>query len=137
MINRDRIVPVNNTDLLTLYALILSESKGVVVNIVPVDGGVATFPSSGDEEGVYICNEPVKSIHAGAEVESATWSMYFIPAYDFDGIHVFNQGMETSVVTEARAYGSNYMVPFANDATTMYFIDSSGIFEVTPTYYED
>lgn len=144
MINKDRIVPVNNTDLLTLYALIIGISEDQPLNFLPVgtDSG-ADFPESGDEDAIYFCTEPVKVVRANmGEGEQPSWALEFIPAYDFEGIVVEVDGMKT-VITEAVAYGSSGQkkVPIKKDATSLYVMRAGNagfvVREITPAYYED
>lgn len=82
MINKDRIVPVTKTDLLTLYATILMLS-GKPANVLKADDaeGHFTFPTLA---GTYIAAEPVKSF-AGERIGK----IYFVPAYgcEIEGVN--------------------------------------------------
>lgn len=74
MINKDRIVPVTKTDLLTLYATILALG-GKTFTVLKADDaeGHFTFPTQG---GTYIAAEPVKSFTGEPAGE-----IYFVPTY--------------------------------------------------------
>lgn len=84
MINTDRIVPVQKTDLISLYALILQQTAAT---IKPV--------SAEDPEGNFeisaaatplIADEPVATCNLDGDVTTAT--IYFVAAYDFAGFTI-------------------------------------------------
>ena len=85
MMNQNRIVPVTQSDLISLYssALVLHdgtiEQKSVASEDVPAVFDIA------DVSGVFLLDEPVKkaTVASGAEV-----TLYFVAAYDFEGIYV-------------------------------------------------
>lgn len=112
MINKDRIVPIQKVDFLSLI--------GIVLNITSVDYAVL---ESSDIEGdfivesadTYLANQPVKSLDFGA-VESAT--VYFVPDYAFDGFKI--GGEKVTVEAEIRADGvSLYKAELAEGAVTV------------------
>lgn len=78
MINQDRIVPVQKTDLLTLYGNILKIAN-VSVTALASDG-IGTFEQTANSKTV-ICSEPVKTFNFGSSVTAAT--VYFIPDPSF------------------------------------------------------
>lgn len=85
MINTDRIVPVTKTDLVTLYANILTiagETVGALQATAPGVFEIAEAPASGD----LVAAEPVKSLDIAEGVTSVTF--YFLAAYDFKGFTV-------------------------------------------------
>jgi hypothetical protein len=80
MINKDRIVPVTATDLITLY--------GTTLKIASVSAtAVSSENAEGDfviaEGGTLLADEPVKSVKFGEGVSSAT--LYFVASYDYEG----------------------------------------------------
>lgn len=75
MINKDRIVPITRTDLLSLFVMIL-RGTGNTVTVIDVVDGVATVPD--DATGNLVANEPVREVKGTAEAE-----LFFCPAYDF------------------------------------------------------
>lgn len=84
MINKDRIVPVQATDLITLYAVILKQdttnnSTLAKVDAANAEGDFAITAASTP----LLCSEPAKSIDLAAAVTAAT--IYFVPTYDFAG----------------------------------------------------
>lgn len=107
MINTDRIVPVQATDLISLYGLILNQT---------VDGGVTAL-SADDVEGNFtissgsatmLADEPVATADAAAAVSAYT--LYFVPAYDFAG---FTQNGSAATIAD----GSDEVEP---DGRTLY-----------------
>ncbi len=116
MINKDRIVPVTKTDLLSLY--------GTVINLMALLGQGGTpeelpaVPAT-SADGVYeystpvfgICDQPVKSIRLDSSINAA---FFFIPNYDFEGIYV--NGTRYDDPEEIDASSSNfYMMNYSND----------------------
>lgn len=83
MINYDRIVPVTQVDLLTLYGNTM-KLAGTTVTALEADE-IGTFVMSSGS-GNVLANEPVKSFDFASGVTSA--KLYFIPAYDFEGFKV-------------------------------------------------
>lgn len=84
MINKDRIVPVQATDLITLYGLILKQdttnnSSLAAVNAKDAEGNFAITSAATP----LLCSEPAKSIDLAAAVTSAT--VYFVASYDYVG----------------------------------------------------
>ena len=77
MINNDRIVPVQKTDLLTLYGNILKFASVSVTALAST--GIGEFEQDTNSATV-IANEPVKSLNFGSSVTAAT--VYFIPDAD-------------------------------------------------------
>lgn len=85
MVNKDSIIPVQKTDLLSLY--------GTVLTIANVSFAIAAASVEGDVDitgsgaaGNFLANGPVKAIDFKSGVTGAT--VYFIPAYDYAGIKV-------------------------------------------------
>jgi hypothetical protein len=85
MVNKDFIIPVQKTDLLSLY--------GTVLTIANVSFAIAAASVEGDVDitgtgaaGNFLANGPVKSIDFKSGVTGGT--VYFIPAYDYAGIKV-------------------------------------------------
>lgn len=121
MINNKRIVPVQATDLISLYAVILKQDTTNNSTLAKVDAANA--------EGVFaitsastplLCSEPAKSIDLAAAVTSAT--VYFVPTYDFAGFSLAG-------VAEEPAAGS---ADIDADGATLYkAVLSSGDITVT------
>lgn len=120
MINKDRIVPVQATDLITLYAVILKQDSNnstlAKVNAKNAEGDFAITAASTP----LLCSEPAKSIDLAAAVTAAT--IYFVPTYDFAGFSLAG-------VAEEPASGS---VDIEADGNTLYkAVLSSGDITVT------
>lgn len=103
MINANRIVPVQATDLITLYGLILKQdttnnSTLAAVQAATVEGDFAITSASTP----LICAEPAKTIDIAAAVSSAT--IYFVPAYDYEGFTL--AGVKTTPSGTVTADGS-------------------------------
>ena len=82
MINNERIVPVTQIDLISLYGLILKlsqETAPTALNATTVNGQFTV-----DEAGTYIASEPVQTL----DFTAASGTVYFVPAYDYSGFTV-------------------------------------------------
>ena len=85
MINKDRIVPVTQVDLITLYGNVMKLAGTTVTAAEAVTPGKFDLTGSGDI-GNKLAAEPVKSCDFKSGVTAAV--LYFIPAYDFEGFKV-------------------------------------------------
>ena len=91
MINNDRIVPVQATDLLSLYGTMLIIGE---VNVSKLEAGeIGEFTVAAN--GTYLANEPVKTLDFAATATAA--EVYFIPAYDFEDITIAGAAEEVTV----------------------------------------
>lgn len=80
MINKDRIVPVTKTDLLSFFAATVNATAQTPINILQVTDGEVTLPDGAS--GAYLAAEPLKTLpEIGAGV-----SLIFVPAYDFETV---------------------------------------------------
>ena len=116
MLNNNRIVSVTATDLITLYgvALIGSGSKSLE-KIDATDAGLFTVDTVTGAK-VTLLSEPVKK--ANFTVESGT--VFFVPAYDFEGFEV--DGTAAEITGDIVA-----------DGVTLYkAVLATGAFTVTP-----
>lgn len=93
MINTNRIVPVSRVDLLTLYGNIMTLAGTTVGAVEAAQPGVFVVSTG---SGNKIANEPVKSFDFASGVSSMT--VYFIPAYDYEGFKVQGTAVETAGV---------------------------------------
>ena len=107
MINVNRIVPVEKTDLISLYGLILMQdsnnSSMVALQSSDIEGD---FTAS---TGLYLATQPVKSIN----FSGASGSVYFVADYAFEGITV--SGSAATNDTDGLA-----LAAVKNDACTLY-----------------
>lgn len=123
MVNMDRIVPIQKIDLLSMVGTVLS-----IANVSFAVLAAATV--NGDFEvtgtgaaGNKLANQPVKSLDFVSGVTGGT--VYFVPAYDFEGIKVAGAAATIS----SGGIGIDDVVP---DGATLYkAVLSSG--EVTIT----
>lgn len=93
MINYDRIVPVTQVDLLTLYGNIMKLAGTTVAAAEASAPGEFAITGSGNV-GNLIAAEPVKSCDFVSGVTAGV--VYFIPAYDFEGFKVAGTAVEAS-----------------------------------------
>lgn len=85
MINKERIVPIQKVDFLTLVGTILN-IHGTSYDIISSDT-VGNFVVEGTgAAGVKLANQPVKSLDFAEGVTGGT--VYFVAAYDFEGVKV-------------------------------------------------
>ena len=116
MINKDRIVPVQATDLITLYATMLkmSGTSLTVVSATDANGDfeLATAPQSGS----IIANEPVSTFDFASGVSAAT--VYFVPAYDYAGFTADGEAISASGEVEADGC-TLYLATLASNAVTI------------------
>lgn len=80
MINDNRIVPVQKTDLLSLWAGVLALANISATKLAPAS--IGTFEQTTNSATV-ICSEPVTTFNFGSSVTGAT--VYFIPGVDYKG----------------------------------------------------
>lgn len=83
MINTNRIVPVQATDLISLYGLILLQditNNADLTAVQATDPGVFEITSASDP---LIAAEPVETCDFSEDVTAAT--LYFVPAYNYAG----------------------------------------------------
>lgn len=117
MINTDRIVPVQATDLISLYAVILSQDS----NNSGLAKLAATAPGEFSQEtnnAVAIAAEPVTSLDFAATATAGT--VYFVPALDFKGFSLAGVATEFSGTINENGIGSDlYKAVLASGAITV------------------
>ena len=86
MINKERIVPVKRTDLLTLIGTVLAliGTSYAVLKSSDVEGDF-TVTGSG-AAGNKLCDQPVKSLDFASGVTGGT--VYFVPDYAYEGVKI-------------------------------------------------
>lgn len=123
MINTDRIVPVTQTDLLSLYGLILKQNSSfsalAKLAADTVDGEFQVKTNS----AVVIADQPVKTVDIDATTSSVSGcTVFFVADYDYVGFTIDG-------VAEEPADGSDDVIP---DAKTLYkAVLSSGDITIT------
>lgn len=115
MINKERIVPVMATDLLTLYGTILKIAN-VSVSALEADS-IGEFTLTTAASGAQLAAEPVKKLNFDTGVSSAT--VYFIPAVDYVGFEIEGVAV-TTAGAEVEADGATlYTATLATNAVTI------------------
>lgn len=102
MINTNRIVPVQKTDLLTLYGTML---KIASVSAEALTGANGVYQVKTNSK-TYLCDAPVKSLDFDATTSSVTaGTVYFVADYDF---------------TKVSKDGTKVTATISADASTLY-----------------
>lgn len=119
MINKDRIVPVQATDLLSLYSVILkmdsNNSTLAKLNALDVDGNFKVTSGSAP----LIATQPVETIDIDATASSVSAAtIYFVPAYDYEGFSIDGVKVTPTGTVEADGCGL-YKAVLATNAITI------------------
>lgn len=121
MINANRIVPVEKTDLISLYSVILkqdSNNSGLAkLAADTVDGQFQVKTNS----AVLIADQPVKSVDFDTTASSVTaGTVYFVAAYDYVGFSIDGVAEEAADGSvDVVADGSLYKAVLATGAVTI------------------
>lgn len=122
MINNNRIVPITQVDLISMYGLILLQNSNfsslakLAANTVAGDFQIKT------NSAVLIADQPVKSVDIDATTSSVSAAtLFFVPAYDYEGFTV--DGAEATiadndVVVEADGH-TLYKAVFGSSTVTI------------------
>lgn len=117
MINTDRIVPVQATDLISLYAVILkqdSNNSGLTKLAATAPGEFVQSTNS----AVAIAAEPVTSLDFAAAATAGT--VYFVPALDFKGFSLAGVATDYSGTINENGLGSDlYKAVLSTGAITV------------------
>ena len=115
MINKDRIVPVQAVDLISLYGLILTMDSNNA-DLTAVDATHPGIFDITDGDDPLIASEPVETCDFGENVTSAT--LYFVPAYNYSGFTI--DGTAATVTGDVDPDGrSLYKAVLATGAITI------------------
>lgn len=110
MINKNRIVPVVKTDLLSLYGTLIA-TAGYSYDILKSSDILGDFSVTGSGEvGVFFCDQPVKTLDFSADITDCV--VYFVADYDFDGLTVAG-----AAPTFGEGYTNDTIIP---DCTTLF-----------------
>ncbi|MBQ2581070.1 MAG: hypothetical protein II574_05520 [Ruminococcus sp.] len=84
MINTNRVVPMEKTDLLSMIYLVYAiiADNATLDGVISASGAGGDF-TSGTNNKVYFADEPLRSCNFASGVTAGT--VYFIPAYDYQG----------------------------------------------------
>jgi hypothetical protein len=113
MINANRIVPVQNADLLSLYATMLKIAQVSVTKLSATNPGEFAQATSGTS---VFCDEPVKKFNFGAGVSSAL--VYFVAAYDYEGFTVNGSPATTAGVAVEKDSSTLYTATLSSGTLT-------------------
>lgn len=119
MINTDRIVSVTATDLISLYSVILlMDSDNSALVALDADE-IGTFTIDTDSV-VALADEPVVACDIDATASSVSGAtLYFVPAYDYEGFTVDGTAVETSGDDVDADGNTLYKAVFADSAVTI------------------
>lgn len=116
MINKNRIVPIEAIDLISMYGLILKQASAnstlAKVSSGTVDGQFAITAAATP----LIADEPIKSVDFASAVTSAT--LYFVPAYDYAGFTINDVAVTPTGDVEADGH-TLYKAVLASGAITI------------------
>lgn len=113
MINKDRIVPVMATDLITLYGNILTIAGETVAAVQAINPGEFVVDDATTD---LLAAEPVKTMDFAEDVTAAT--VYFVADYDFAGFTL--NGTAATVSGDVDADGCTlYKAELADSAITI------------------
>lgn len=116
MINKDRVVAVTATDLVSLYALILS-AAGTTLTAVDAKNPEGDFVIEEDPANAVIASEPVKSLDFDAAVTAAV--VYFVPTYDYEGFKIAGAAVETTGADVVNDHANLYKATLATGAVAI------------------
>lgn len=95
MINKDRIVPVTKTDLLSLYSVVLKQDSGnSSLAALAASNSTGEFAVATNSK-IYLAAEPVKAVNFGSGITACT--LYFLAALDYAG---FTKTSATLTITK-------------------------------------
>ena len=117
MINTNRIVPVQATDLLTLYALILKQdttNNSSLAKLAATNPGEFHVTSG---SAPLIANEPVTTCDIASGVTSAT--LYFVAGFDYKGFTVNGAAATMAGVTVTADRSTLYKAVLATGIITI------------------
>ena len=89
MVNKDRIVPIQKVDFLTLIGIILNLMQ-TEHDVLPAEDVEGNFTVSA--QGTYLADQPVKTLNFEED-----GSVFFVPAYDFAGVQSNGEAVEADI----------------------------------------
>jgi hypothetical protein len=119
MINKNMSIPVQATDLLSLYAVILKmngdNSSLAKLDALDVDGNFQVKSGSAP----LLATQPVESIDIDATASSVSAAtIYFVPAYDYKGFTIDGEAVTPTGSVEADG-NTLYKAVLATNAITI------------------
>lgn len=128
MINKDRIVPIQATDLISLYATIINLAKtGGIMAYQAESAGVFNVVRQGGPISLMLA-EPVKRAELNANVTSGN-PVYLVLDYDFEG---FTRDGATLTIGEIVGGSINPVTPedLKRDGCTLYALKSAEGYDI-------
>ena len=116
MINKDRVVAVTATDLLSLYALILKVS-GITLEVIDAANPEGEFSVLANPASDAIASEPVKSIDFAGTTDAAV--VYFVPTYDYEGFKIAGAAVAATGDEVIADHANLYKATLATGAVTI------------------
>lgn len=114
-INHERISPITETDLLSMYGTILKLTETDAPELLEAaDPGEFAVTEDGKS---YLANEPVKTLDFGEGVSSGT--VFFVPAYDYAGFTISGTATVTAGDTVDPQSHALYSAALASGAVTV------------------
>lgn len=102
MINKDRIVPITRTDLLSFFAAFYNATtSSMPITILQVADGAVTIPDGAI--GPHLAAEPLKTLPTIGE----NVKLFFVPAYDFEMTLTPEEGAPEFVPNPGNLYAAS------------------------------
>lgn len=115
MINKDRIVPVTATDLLTLYGVMFAIAD-TSIEAIESSNPLGDFEIASGS-GNVLASEPVRSCKIGSDVSAIV--VYFIPTYDYVGFTINGEAATVSGDEVVRDGKTLYSATLSSGAITI------------------
>lgn len=116
MINKDRVVQVTATDLVSLYGLILKVA-GVTLTAVDAENPEGEFKIEENPANAVIASEPVKNFDFAGTTSAAT--VYFVPTYDYEGFMIAGAAVATTGDEVVADHANLYKATLATGAVAI------------------
>lgn len=119
MINKDRIIPITETDLLSVFGTMLiaaaAAASGTAPELLEADNpGQFTVTAAAK---TLLANEPVETLDFAATATSGT--VYFVPAYNYTGFKIAGTAVTTSGAAVDPQSHALYKAVLATGAVTI------------------
>ena len=117
MVNKNRIVPITKTDLLTIYATMIGIlALGGTETVLKPNDTDGDFNIDETFENLAICNQPVESLNfSSVALGGSVGTIFFVAAYNFKGISI--DGLEPQYKP-----GSLTNADIIKDSATLYSV---------------
>ena len=117
MINKNRIVPIQKVDFLTLVGIILKIAN-VSYGVIASKDVAGTFDVTGSgAAGNKLADQPLKTCDFKSGVTGAV--VYFVPAYDYEGFKIAGTAVDTAGATVAKDGCTLYTATLSGGTVTI------------------